>query len=103
MNARHGPWMVAGLVAGLLAACGGSSFPDVTPGQTDILIGLDRGPCFGACPIYTVEIDEQGAVTYNGVRFVAVTGTQTGSITLDQVQTQCVVLHPDASVEFEQE
>lgn len=53
---------------------------NVTPERLDasMTITLERGPCFGACPDYTVTIAPDGAVSYEGRRFVRVTGAQTG-------------------------
>ena len=39
-------------------------------------ITLERSLCFGACPDYTVTITDAGDVTYEGRRFVRVTGVQ---------------------------
>jgi hypothetical protein len=43
-------------------------------------ITLERTPCFGTCPVYTVTIREDGTVIYNGENHVTVTGEQTSSI-----------------------
>jgi hypothetical protein len=43
-------------------------------------ITLERTTCFGACPAYTVTIDANGTVTYEGKRFVRVEGGQSSSI-----------------------
>lgn len=48
--------------------------------QNDAVITLERTPCFGTCPVYTVTIFEDGTVIYEGNRFVSVTGKQTGEI-----------------------
>lgn len=45
-----------------------------------VRITLQRGVCFGFCPDYTVSITGDGQVTYEGRRFVNVTGTQTATI-----------------------
>ena len=44
--------------------------------QPNVAITLERGPCFGACPIYTITILEDGTVIYEGQRFVEVIGEQ---------------------------
>jgi hypothetical protein len=44
------------------------------------VIVLSRGPCFGSCPAYTISIHGDGAVEYQGQRFVKVTGKQTASL-----------------------
>lgn len=43
-------------------------------------ITLQRGPCFGTCPVYSVTLDGSGAVLFEGRRFVADTGISTGSV-----------------------
>jgi len=35
---------------------------------------LERGSCFGTCPVYTVSLDRSGVVRFEGRRFVADTG-----------------------------
>src|SRR4030081_2844013 len=44
------------------------------------LITLERGPCFGTCPIYKVTIASDGAVAFEGRNFVKTKGTATGQI-----------------------
>ena len=51
-----------------------------------ILIRLERTVCFGFCPIYTLTIDGDGLVTYEGVNNVEMTGTHTAQISPEQVQ-----------------
>jgi hypothetical protein len=48
--------------------------------EANIAITLERTPCFGGCPIYTVAIFDDGAVVYDGTRFVETTGEQTSEI-----------------------
>ena len=43
-------------------------------------ITLERTVCFGTCPAYTVTIQGDGTVTYEGRQFVRVIGTQTWKI-----------------------
>lgn len=49
------------------------------------VITLERTACFGTCPVYTVNIFEDGTVIYEGDRFVSVTGMQTGKIPSETV------------------
>jgi len=44
-------------------------------------ITLERGPCFGTCPIYKLTITSDGSVTFDGKRFTKTTGIATGNIT----------------------
>lgn len=57
---------------------------DVTP-----VITLERTPCFGSCPVYTITIFADGTVTYQGENFVDVTGEQT--LTLDAATVAMMV------------
>lgn len=43
-------------------------------------VSLERRPCFGTCPVYTVRIDGSGAVRFEGRRFVADSGTFSGTV-----------------------
>ena len=40
----------------------------------DFKLSLERQSCYGFCPMYTVSVDAQGLVTYNGDRFVKLKG-----------------------------
>jgi hypothetical protein len=51
----------------------------------DFLVSLERGPCFGACPVYTVAVSADGSVLYNGIDFVLVEGSQEASLTPEEV------------------
>lgn len=53
--------------------------------QSDTLITLERGACFGACPIYRVTIAGDGTISYHGDGHVAVTGQQIDHIAPEQV------------------
>ena len=52
----------------------------------DTVITLERTACFGACPIYTVSIFEDGTVIYEGANFVEVDGEQTSQIEPETVE-----------------
>jgi hypothetical protein len=52
----------------------------------DVRISLERTPCFGFCPDYTVTVFGNGTVVYEGRNFVAVEGVQKGQITQDDVR-----------------
>jgi hypothetical protein len=45
-----------------------------------------RGACFGTCPIYYLEINEDGKVIYRGYEYVNVTGERTSNIPVDKVK-----------------
>jgi hypothetical protein len=43
-------------------------------------VTLERGPCFGTCPVYVVTLGRDGSVRFEGRRFVADTGISTGTV-----------------------
>jgi hypothetical protein len=47
---------------------------------SDLVITMERTPCFGFCPAYTVTINGDGTVQYVGRSNVEVEGEQTGQI-----------------------
>ncbi len=50
------------------------------------IIKLSRTACFGACPIYTVTIDADGKIIYEGEKFVKKSGRVESHITQEQVK-----------------
>jgi hypothetical protein len=50
-------------------------------------IVLDRTPCFGGCPVYTVTVSGEGEVTYQGRAHVRRLGTATGRIPKERVDS----------------
>lgn len=52
----------------------------------NVNITMFRGACFGACPIYYLEINGNGKVTYRGIEYVNVTGERTSNIPVDNVR-----------------
>jgi Domain of unknown function (DUF6438)/Ankyrin repeat len=60
--------------------------PPAKAAEPPIQITLRRTTCFGECPDYTVSIDGHGNVTYEGRRFVRVTGKQVARIDRAAVQ-----------------
>jgi hypothetical protein len=67
-----------------LAACATPAPTPENAGPVEIV--LERTPCFGFCPDYTVTISGDGGVLYEGRRFVAVRGQQTAQIPEAQVR-----------------
>ena len=63
---------------------------DVNSAITSIL--MHRSGCFGFCPIYEVEVTEQGAVTFSGHRFVEKAGKHHGKVTPGQFQQLAAIV-----------
>ena len=69
-----------------LAGCSESIFNiQSTPTYPDLEISMERGPCFGTCPIYTLIIHANGTVNYEGEAFVQIEGTRNAKISPDQI------------------
>lgn len=62
-----------------------TSFANLSFGQSPV-ITLERQPCFGTCPVYTISVFEDGTVVYLGINHVAVTGVQTSQIDPSDVE-----------------
>ena len=92
MRPRAWTWtLVVAASASLAAACArpaspgpSAAGPATDAGQTRadsaVRITLERGPCFGTCPVYSVTLDGSGAILFEGRRFVADTGISTGRV-----------------------
>lgn len=52
----------------------------------NVMITLQRGPCMGICPVYTVTIYGNGTVLYEGLANVNMTGMRNNSISESQVR-----------------
>jgi hypothetical protein len=52
----------------------------INTGPNDTVLVFQRTPCYGTCPAYTATIFRNGKVSYNGERFVPVTGQHAFSI-----------------------
>jgi hypothetical protein len=51
-----------------------------------VVIGLERGPCFGTCPVYRVTLYGDGTVRYDGKDHVRVKGSQAAVIAEEKVK-----------------
>ena len=52
----------------------------------DVVITLERTPCFGTCPVYTLNIFGNGTVVYEGKDFTEVKGKVETTISQDKVE-----------------
>ena len=49
-------------------------------------IELERGACYGTCPVYTLEISSSGLVSFEGESNVARMGNHSRQLTLEQMK-----------------
>ncbi|MBK7987178.1 MAG: hypothetical protein IPK11_09765 [Ignavibacteria bacterium] len=54
---------------------------------SDVRIILQRTPCFGTCPIYTVTVTGRGDVQFIGTQYVYKEGEARKQISVDSVRT----------------
>lgn len=84
--------VAATLVSSMLAAmaaCRPNAKPAADAGagaDTSLAVALERGPCFGRCPEYRVELYESGRVLFNGSRNVVVTGAAAGTARISDLR-----------------
>lgn len=52
-----------------------------------VVIRLERGPCYGSCPVYGVTLYGDGTVRYDGKDHVRIRGSQTAVIAPDAVKS----------------
>lgn len=57
------------------------AIPAAAQDEAEVAITLERGACFGVCPVYTLTIYTDGTVIFNGERHTTVEGEQ--SIQID--------------------
>lgn len=69
----------------LLAATQGLAQDESFP-PDDIHIHLERTPCLGKCPTYTLDIDGSGQVTYEGIQWVATLGRHMWQVPREDVE-----------------
>lgn len=55
-------------------------------GDTSPLISLETGPCFGFCPVFKLEVLNNGRVRYDGRRFVEKTGIDSFQLTETEIK-----------------
>lgn len=59
-------------------------FENVTLNDS-LFASIEKSPCFGQCPVYTMKIYNNGVVKYSGKNFVTRTGNYVMEISRDQM------------------
>jgi hypothetical protein len=49
------------------------------------VVTLERGPCYGPCPVYRLTLYDSGKIVFEGKNHVRAKGTQTATISKEQV------------------
>ncbi len=74
------------IVGTALIACRSGSSASPSSASDTVAMRLERGPCYGRCPEYLVEILENGTVRFVGRKHVNVLGAQQRTISASQVR-----------------
>ncbi len=82
--------LILGTMLGLAACAPRTAASSATqePGEgaaAASAVSLERGPCFGSCPVYTISVSPSGRVTFEGRAHLRRLGTFTGEIPRQRV------------------
>ena len=72
-----------------LGACGPRAPQAPAPDSASTagtVVTLERGPCFGTCPVYRVSLAGDGAIGFAGTRFVSRVGTDSSRVQPEVVE-----------------
>ena len=73
-------WLVTACARPAQPAADAAGVPAPEVAAVADAVTLDRSPCFGTCPVYTVTLDRSGNVRFEGRRFVADSGVSSGTV-----------------------
>ena len=87
---------IAGLALGMTACGSRTPVPAQQSGApteaAPLAISLQRTPCFGTCPVYTIAVSPLGVVTFEGRAQVQLIGTATAQIPPRRVEALLIEL-----------
>jgi hypothetical protein len=67
-----------------LTGCAGK-YTNGEPNYKDMVITLERTPCYGFCPVYKLTIGGDGTVVYEGKDFVSIRNREETTISRDEI------------------
>ncbi len=70
----------------LISSCRESSLSVSDPVTDELYVRMERGGCYGLCPIYSVEIESDGKVTFDGKFYTKTTGKAEARISPRQIE-----------------
>lgn len=89
-----------------MACAGGSGSADsvaaASDAAKDVRITLERGACFGPCPMYRLELDGSGRVRYEGRSFVRDSGVREDTVSADTVRALATEMERAGYFAFEE-
>ena len=75
------------VLAVVLLACSRREPAPAAAPQSEPAVTLERTPCFGTCPVYSVAISRSGQIRFNGKHHVTHTGDAADSIPAGRVDS----------------
>lgn len=90
-------WIAVAAGSLALAACATTTERPAPEGPIAVesdSITYSTGPCFGACPVYSVTVSPDGTGTFTGKRFTAVTGERRFTLSRAQYDAFAARLAP---------
>jgi hypothetical protein len=89
------------IIVSILSSCGNSK-KNMTK-DTQLIFTYEQTACFGQCPVFKLEIHENGYVKYEGIAFVSKEGKYTKQISQKQVEELVELFLAANFFEFEDE
>ena len=83
-----------GLIALAAASVCATTASGGPPGRRVQSISYETGPCFGACPVYTLTVGADGSGTFEGRSYTPVIGRRTFRVTPRQYRDFVRLLEP---------
>ena len=103
------PWYgmqlaVAALILAAMGCAGGDgATSDSADAARDIRITLERGACFGRCPMYEVALDGSGKVVFEGRNFVKELGRHEDNVPVADVRALATEMEQAGYFAFEEQ
>lgn len=90
------------LITILFVSCKAIDNEVIKKEQTTVLCELIKGGCYGTCPIYSISIDENRQIKYEGKRFVDAIGTYNWIMNKKDFNTLNALIDKNFNSDFKQ-
>ena len=90
------------LITILFVSCKAIDNEVIKKEQTTVLFELIKGGCYGTCPIYSISVDENRQIKYEGKRFVDAIGTYNWIMNKKDFNTLNALIDKNFNSDFKQ-
>lgn len=90
------------LITILFVSCKAIDNEVIKKEQTTVLCELIKGGCYGTCPIYSISVDENRQIKYEGKRFVDAIGTYNWIMNKKDFNTLNALIDKNFNSDFKQ-